>query len=139
MLKTIAIGRLTRDPVLSNTSSGNAMLTIHILANNGYTDSNGQWQENMNNLRISTYGARALALNQSLKKGHKIYATMLTNKTSYQKNGQTVYTDNHTLDYLDVVAKTFDEMARSRQEYSTMNTLDTNTQLLNTAPMGTAY
>lgn len=139
MLKTTAIGRLTRNPILTTTNSGNPMLTIHILANNGYTDSNGQWQENLNNVRICTYGTRALALNQSLKKGHKIYATMLTNKTSYQKNGQTIYTENHTLEDLEPLAKTFDEMARSREEYSTQNTLDTNTQPLNTAPTGTAY
>ena len=133
MLKTTAIGRLTRNPELTTTGSGTPMLTIHILANNGYTDINGHWQENMNNLRINTYGGRALALNQNLKKGHKIYATMLTNKTSYQKDGRTIYTDNHTLEELDIVAKTFEEMARSRQDYSTMNNYITSLQPVNTA------
>ena len=126
MYKSIFIGRLVKTPVLEQARNGAPMLVMHLIVENGYTDSNGMYQSKSSNIRIPIFGPRATNLHKTnyLKQGHIVYAECETNIEEYMKNGVKTYIPNHSLGELKRISRTFAEMAATQAQYSSANTLD---------------
>lgn len=71
--KVILVGRLTRDPELRNTSSGQNVATIGLATNRVWKDKNGQKQEQTEFHNIVTWGRLAEISAQYLTKGQEAY------------------------------------------------------------------
>ncbi len=71
--KVILVGRLTRDPELRNTNSGQAVVTVSLATNRFWKDQNGQKQEQTEFHRIVVFGRLAETVSQYLVKGQEAY------------------------------------------------------------------
>lgn len=71
--KVILIGRLTRDPELRTTPSGQTVTSISIATNNFWTDKSGQKQERTEFHNIVLWGKTAEVAGQYLVKGQEAY------------------------------------------------------------------
>ena len=67
--KAILIGRLTVDPQLRTTSSGQSVTTISIATNRVWTNKAGERQEDVQFHNVVIWGRQAEIVNQFLKKG----------------------------------------------------------------------
>lgn len=67
------IGNITRDPELKNTSAGQAVTTIGVATNRGWTDSNGSRHDEAEFHNVVCWGKLAEIACQFLHKGSKVY------------------------------------------------------------------
>jgi single-strand DNA-binding protein len=67
--KVIIIGRMTADPDLKNTSSGNSVTNFSVATNRYWTDKQGQKQEQTEFHNVVVWGRQAEIVNQFLNKG----------------------------------------------------------------------
>ncbi len=71
--KVILVGRLTRDPEIRSTSSGQTVASVGLATNNYWTDKNGQKQERTEFHNIVLWGRLAEIAGQYLTKGQEAY------------------------------------------------------------------
>ncbi len=71
--KAMVIGRLTRDPEIRTTPSGQTVASFAIATNFTWTDQSGQKQEKVEFHNIVAWRKLAEIIGQYLKKGSKIY------------------------------------------------------------------
>ncbi len=81
------IGRLTRDPELSTTSSGAELLKISI-ASNRSVKKGEQWEDETSFFDITFWGKRAAGIAPHLKKGSKIGVTGSLKQERWEQDGQ---------------------------------------------------
>jgi single-strand DNA-binding protein len=67
--KVIIIGRMTADPDLKNTSSGNSVTNFSVATNRYWTDKQGQKQDQTEFHNVVVWGRQAEIVNQFLTKG----------------------------------------------------------------------
>lgn len=86
--KVILVGRLTRDPELRTTPSGQTVATIGIATNRFWTDKSGQKQEKTDFHNIILWGRSAEVAGQYLVKGQEAYFEgRLENRSFTGKDG----------------------------------------------------
>ncbi len=71
--KVILIGRLTRDPEIRSTPSGQSVATVGLATNRFWTDKSGQKQERTEYHNIVLWGRLAEIASQYLTKGQQAY------------------------------------------------------------------
>lgn len=71
--KVILVGRLTRDPEIRNTASGQSVASISLANNRFWKDKNGQRQEKTSFHNIVLWGRLAEIAGQYLTKGQEAY------------------------------------------------------------------
>ncbi len=71
--KVILVGRLTRDPEVRNTPSGQNVATVGLATNRFWTDKNGQKQEKTEFHNVILWGKLAEIAGQYLTKGQEAY------------------------------------------------------------------
>ncbi len=71
--KVILVGRLTRDPELRTTPSGQTVTSISVATNNFWTDKSGQKQEKTEFHNVILWGKTAEVAGQYLVKGQEAY------------------------------------------------------------------
>jgi single-strand DNA-binding protein len=71
--KVILVGRLTRDPELRTTPSGQTVTSISLATNNFWTDKSGQKQEKTEFHNLVLWGKTAEVAGQYLVKGQESY------------------------------------------------------------------
>lgn len=69
----VILGRLSTDPVLSYSGSGQAVAWLNLATIKAWKDKTGHWQESMEWHRISASGHLAEHVNVNLKKGYLAY------------------------------------------------------------------
>lgn len=84
------IGRVGTKPELGHTSNGNQVVNISIATNKKWV-TNGQKHEKTSWHRVTVFGNRAGACAQYLEKGSLVYLSGEINENNYEKNGETVY------------------------------------------------
>lgn len=71
--KVVLVGRLTRDPEVRSTPSGQNVATVSLATNRFWTDKNGQKQEKTEFHNIVLWGKLAEIAGQYLTKGQEAY------------------------------------------------------------------
>lgn len=71
--KVILVGRLTRDPEIRTTPTGQSVATIGIATNNFWTDKSGQKQEKTEFHTVILWGRQAEIAGQYLTKGQELF------------------------------------------------------------------
>jgi len=71
--KVVLVGRLTRDPEIRSTSSGQSVASISIATNRFWKDKNGQRQEKTSFHNVVLWGRLAEIAGQYLSKGQEAY------------------------------------------------------------------
>lgn len=71
--KVILIGRLTRDPEIRNTTSGQTVASLSLATNRFWKDKNGQKQEKTEFHNVVLWGRLAEIAGQYLAKGQEAY------------------------------------------------------------------
>lgn len=86
--KVILVGRLTRDPEIRSTPSGQSVATIGMATNNYWTDKSGQRQEKTEYHTVVLWGKLAEVAGQYLTKGQECYVEgRLQTRTYTGKDG----------------------------------------------------
>lgn len=81
--KVILVGRLTRDPEIRSTPSGQSVATIGMATNNYWTDKSGQRQERTEFHTVVLWGKLAEIAGQYLTKGQECYVEGRLQTRSY--------------------------------------------------------
>lgn len=71
--KVILVGRLTRDPEVRTTPSGQNVATLGMATNNFWTDKSGQRQERTEYHTVILWGRQAEIAGQYLTKGQEVF------------------------------------------------------------------
>ncbi|OGI16379.1 MAG: hypothetical protein A2Z52_00715 [Candidatus Moranbacteria bacterium RBG_19FT_COMBO_42_6] len=71
--KVVLVGRLTRDPEIRNTASGQSVASLSLATNRFWKDKNGQRQEKTSFHNIVLWGRLAEIAGQYLTKGQEAY------------------------------------------------------------------
>ncbi|MFA9262936.1 MAG: single-stranded DNA-binding protein [Undibacterium sp.] len=71
--KVILVGRLTRDPEIRTTPTGQSVATIGMATNNFWTDKSGQKQEKTEFHTVILWGRQAEVAGQYLTKGQELF------------------------------------------------------------------
>ena len=71
--KVILVGRLTRDPEIRTTPTGQSVATIGMATNNFWTDKGGQKQEKTEYHTVILWGRQAEIAGQYLTKGQELF------------------------------------------------------------------
>jgi single-strand DNA-binding protein len=71
--KVILVGRLTRDPEMRTTPTGQNVATIGMATNNFWTDKSGQKQEKTEYHTVILWGRQAEIASQYLAKGQEVF------------------------------------------------------------------
>lgn len=71
--KVILVGRLTRDPEIRTTPTGQSVATIGMATNNFWTDKSGQKQEKTEFHTVILWGRQAEIAGQYLTKGQELF------------------------------------------------------------------
>jgi single-strand DNA-binding protein len=66
------VGRLTRDPELRHTASGNAVCSLRLAVNSWARDENGQWGDKPNFFDVVIFGRQAENASTYLGKGRRV-------------------------------------------------------------------
>ena len=93
MNKVHLIGRLTRDPEVRYTQSGKAVAKFTLAVDDGYGES-----KRTDFPPVIVWGKTAETVGNSLQKGSKVAVNGKITTSSYEKNGQKVYTTEVTAD-----------------------------------------
>lgn len=88
--KVFIIGRLTVDPQLRTTPSGQSVVTVSVATNRNWTGKDGKRQEDTQFHNIVVWGRQAEVVSQFLKKGSIVFVEGRLQTRSWQDNqGQT--------------------------------------------------
>ena len=98
MNKVHLIGNLTRDPEVRYTQSGKAVARFTLAINEGYGEN-----KRTDFPAIIAWGKTAETIGNNLHKGSKVAVNGKITTSSYEKNGQKVYTTEVTADMYDGV------------------------------------
>ena len=98
MNKCHLIGNLTRDPEVRYTQSGKAVARFTLAVDDGYGE-----KKRTDFPTITVWGKTAETIGNSLHKGSKVAVNGKITTSSYEKNGQKVYTTEVTADMYDGV------------------------------------
>ena len=98
MNKVHLIGNLTRDPELRYTQSGKAVARFTLAINEGYGEN-----KRADFPTIIVWGKTAETIGNNLCKGSKVAVNGKITTSSYEKNGQKIYTTEVTADMYDGV------------------------------------
>lgn len=98
MNKCNLIGNLTADPVVRYTQSGKAVARFTLAVNEGYGEN-----KRTDFPTIIVWGKTAETIGNSLHKGSKVAVNGKITTSSYEKNGQKIYTTEVTADMYDGV------------------------------------
>ena len=71
--KVILVGRLTRDPEIRTTPTGQSVATLGMATNNFWTDKSGQKQEKTEFHTVILWGRQAEIAGQDLTKGQELF------------------------------------------------------------------
>ncbi len=93
MNKVHLIGRLTRDPEIRYTQSGKAMARFTLAIDDGYGDN-----KRTDFPTVTVWGKTAETIGNSLHKGSKVAVNGKITTSSYEKDGQKIYTTEVTAD-----------------------------------------
>lgn len=86
--KVILVGRLTRDPEVRSTPSGQSVATLGMATNNYWTDKSGQKQERTEFHNVVLWGKLSEVAGQYLTKGQECYVEgRLQTRTYTGKDG----------------------------------------------------
>ena len=87
--KVILVGRLTRDPDMRTTPTGQSVATLGMATNNHWTDKSGQKQEKTEFHTVVLWGRLAEIAGQYLTKGQECFVEgRLQSRTYTDKAGQ---------------------------------------------------
>ncbi len=87
--KVFLIGRLTADPQIRTTPSGDQVATFSLATNRNWTDRNGQRKEATEYHNLVVWGRQAEIVNQFLKKGGLVFVEGRLQTRSWEgKDGQ---------------------------------------------------
>lgn len=114
MNKCHLIGNLTADPVVRFTQSGKAVARFTLAINEGYGEN-----KRTDFPTIIVWGKTAETIGNSLHKGSKVAVNGKITTSSYEKNGQKVFTTEVTADIYDGV-----EFLDKKQGGSQSNSID---------------
>ncbi len=104
--KVQLIGRLTRDPEVRTTQSGQTVTTIGLATNRNWTDKNGQKQEQSEYHNIVLWGKLGEIAGQYLVKGQEAYFEGRLQTRKYQaKDGTDRYTTEIIAENMQMGAK----------------------------------
>lgn len=84
--KVLLIGRLTQDPQLRSTNSGQQVATLSMATNRTWTDKSGARQEAVEYHTVIVWGRQAAVANQFLKKGGMVLVEGRLQTRSWQDN-----------------------------------------------------
>ena len=98
MDKVHLIGNLTRDPELRYTQSGKAVARFTLAINEGYGEN-----KRTDFPTLIVWGKTAKTIGNNLHKGSKVAVNGKITTSSYEKDGQKVYTTEVTADMYDGV------------------------------------
>ena len=119
MKKCHLIGNLTADPVVRFTQSGKAVARFTLAINEGYGEN-----KRTDFPTIIVWGKTAEIIGNSLHKGSKVAVNGKITTSSYEKNGQKIYTTEVTADMYDGV-----EFLGKKQGGSQSNDIDMTEQI----------
>lgn len=80
-------GNLTRDPELTYTPGGTAVLRLGLASNEGRKGADGQWEEHPNFVDCVLFGKRAEGLSPHLSKGDLVCLVGRLRYSSWEKDG----------------------------------------------------
>ena len=66
------VGRLTRDPELRHTASGDGIASLRLACSSRGRDENGQWTDKPNYFDVTVFGRQAESVAQYLGKGRRV-------------------------------------------------------------------
>lgn len=123
MNKVFLIGRLTKDPDLRYTQSGQAVVSFSLAVDRGLSKQKRQEMESMNRPtadfpRITVWGVQAENVSRYLKKGNQCAVDGRIQTGSYQdKDGKMVYTTDVVADRIEFLESRSDNQG----QYQNMN------------------
>ena len=104
--KALIGGRLTKDPALRSTPSGQSVATFSIATSRTWKDKNQQKQEKSSFHNCVAWGRTAEVIGQYLVKGQEIFVEGRIETRSYQaKNGSTRYVTEIIVESMQMGAK----------------------------------
>lgn len=105
--KVIILGRLTRNPEMRMTPSGQNITNISVATSRKWKDKNGQWQEKPEYHNIVIWGKRAEVINQYFIKGQEIFVEgrLETRNWDDKDTGKKMYRTEIILDNFEFGAK----------------------------------
>lgn len=86
------LGNLGQDPEVRATTKGASVTNLRVATNDGYTDKDGQRQEQTEWHRVVVWGKAAEASAKFLKKGSSVLIEGRLQTRSYKRDGVDVYT-----------------------------------------------
>lgn len=81
--KAIILGRVTKDPELRSTNSGQSVAKVGIATNNYWTDKSGQKQEKTEFHSVILWGKLAELASKYITKGQEVYVEGVIETRSY--------------------------------------------------------
>lgn len=81
-------GRLTRDPELTYTPSGTAVLRVGLAVNMARKSADGKWEDEPNYVDCELFGRRAEALAKVLAKGQLVLVSGRLRWRSWERDGE---------------------------------------------------
>lgn len=114
MNKCIIVGNLTRDPELSQTSSGTSVCRMSVAVNRRYSNANGEREADY----VNVVAWRALAENCSkyCVKGMKVAVCGSLQTSSYEdRNGEKCYRTDLVADEVEFISKPKEDAAEPKQ------------------------
>lgn len=104
--KVVLVGRLTRDPEIRNTASGQSVATLALATNRFWKDKNGQRQEKTSFHNVVLWGRLAEIAGQYLTKGQEAYIEgRLESRKYVAKDGTNRYVTEVVADNMQLGAK----------------------------------
>lgn len=89
--KAIVVGNITRDPELSYTPKGTALLKFGVATNRSFRNEDGSYKDVPTYHNIIGWSKLAERVSKVAKKGSKVYIEGRIENRSYEKDGQTKY------------------------------------------------
>lgn len=109
MNKVLLIGNLTRDPESKVMTNGKQRTMFTLAVNRPYTDANGQ--RTADYITCIAYDRRAELVSKYLAKGRKVAVEAHIKTGRYEKDGNTVYTTEFTVDNVEFLSSVQDSGA----------------------------
>lgn len=91
MNKVIIIGNLGQDPDFRILDSGIALCKLNVATSESYKDDQGEWKEDTEWHRVVLWRNLAETANKFLKKGNKVAIEGRLKTSSYERDGNKVY------------------------------------------------
>lgn len=113
--KAIIVGNITRDPELSYTPKGTALLKFGVATNRSMKNEDGSYKDIPTYHNIIAWSKLAERVSKVAKKGTKVYLEGRIENRSYEKDGQTKYTSEVIADNIIVFDRSSTGVSRSSQ------------------------